>query len=74
VKARAVIAKIEANGGQFLRQHGYHRRYAVAYDDNGITRTAHTTVQMHPGRDIPNGTLRAIERDLEVALGKGWLG
>ena len=25
------------------------------------------------GEDIPRGTLRAIERDLEPCLGKGWL-
>jgi predicted RNA binding protein YcfA (HicA-like mRNA interferase family) len=31
-----------------------------------------TTVPQHSG-DIPAGTLRAIERDLEPALGKGWL-
>jgi hypothetical protein len=31
-----------------------------------------TTVSQHAG-DIPAGTLRAIERDLEPALGKGWL-
>lgn len=31
-----------------------------------------TTVAQHTG-DIPAGTLRAIERDLEVAFGKGWL-
>jgi len=31
-----------------------------------------TTVPQHAG-DIPSGTLRAIERDLEPAFGKGWL-
>jgi hypothetical protein len=31
-----------------------------------------TTVAQHAG-DIPVGTLRAIERSLEPAFGKGWL-
>ena len=33
---------------------------------------ASTTVAQHPG-DIPTGTLRAIERDLEPAFGPNWL-
>jgi predicted RNA binding protein YcfA (HicA-like mRNA interferase family) len=45
-----------------------HRRYRAT--GNGVT--AHTTVPQHSG-DIPAGTLRAIERDLEPVLGKGWL-
>ncbi len=32
-----------------------------------------TTVSMHAGRDLPRGTLRGIEKDLEPALGEGWL-
>ena len=32
-----------------------------------------STVPIHKGEDIPRGTLRAIERDLEPCLGKGWL-
>ncbi|HEX6548168.1 MAG TPA: type II toxin-antitoxin system HicA family toxin [Candidatus Dormibacteraeota bacterium] len=32
-----------------------------------------TTVPVHRGQDLPIGTLRAIERDLEPCLGKGWL-
>jgi len=30
------------------------------------------TIAVHTG-DIPTGTLRKIERDLEPYLGKGWL-
>src|SRR5664279_1709579 len=41
------------------------RRYVLDYLDGTTPRTAHTTVQVHPGRDIPIVTLRAIERDLE---------
>ena len=50
---------------------------AVNTKISGNTRTvieakATTTVPQQAG-DIPAGTLRAIERDLEAALGKGWL-
>jgi hypothetical protein len=38
----------------------------------GRQATVRTTVAQHAG-DIPAGTLRAIERDLEPAFGKGWL-
>lgn len=33
-----------------------------------------TTVPVHAGQDLPPGTVRAIERDLEPCLGNGWLG
>ena len=32
-----------------------------------------TTVPVHSGEDLGPGLLRAIERDLEDCLGKGWL-
>ncbi|TMA61614.1 MAG: addiction module toxin, HicA family [Deltaproteobacteria bacterium] len=32
-----------------------------------------TTVPVHAGEDLGPGLLRAIERDLEPCLGKGWL-
>jgi len=32
-----------------------------------------TTVPVHAGEDIGKGLLRAIERDLEPCLGKGWM-
>ncbi len=35
-------------------------------------RTCVTTIAVHTG-DIPTGTLRKIERDLEPCLGKGWM-
>ena len=65
--------RIERLGGVMIRQVGSHRRYVVAFtDDTGAETKATTTVPQHTG-DIPAGTLRAIERDLEAALGKGWL-
>jgi predicted RNA binding protein YcfA (HicA-like mRNA interferase family) len=74
VKARAVNAKIESLGGVQVRQRGSHRRYSISYTDvEKTTRTVFTTVQQHPSKDIPLGTLKAIERDLVPALGKGWL-
>ncbi len=32
-----------------------------------------TTVPIHASDDLPRGTLRAIERDLEPCLGRTWL-
>ncbi len=65
--------RIERLGGLVFRQTGSHRRYAVTFiDPAGREAKAFTTVAQHAG-EIPSGTLRAIERDLEVALGKGWL-
>ena len=56
-----------------VRQVGSHRRYVVTYADAaGREATVATTVPKHAG-DIPAGTLRAIERDLEPAWGRGWL-
>ncbi len=73
VKAREVNRRIERLGGVMVRQVGSHRRYLVVVtDDTGVETKAATTVPQHAG-DIPVGTLRAIERDLEAALGKGWL-
>ena len=74
VRAREVIARIERLGGTFTRQRGSHRRYEVTFtDDEGVVRTAQTTVQVHQGREIPVGTLRAIQRDLAPAFGERWL-
>lgn len=66
--------RIERAGGTMTRQVGSHRRYVVTYVDSatGEERRVATTVAQHTG-DIPTGTLRAIERDLEPAYGKGWL-
>lgn len=73
MRAREVNRKIERNGGIAVRTVGSHRRYVVRWKDaDGNERTAQTTVAQHPG-DIPTGTLHKIERDLEEALGKGWL-
>ena len=55
---------MENLGAVIARQTGSHRRYRFG--------PCVTIVAQHPG-DIPTGTLRAIERDMEPCLGKGWL-
>ena len=73
MRAREVNRRIERLGGMMVRQVGSHRRYvATCTDAAGREATVATTVAQHAG-DIPAGTLRAIERDLEPAFGKGWL-
>jgi predicted RNA binding protein YcfA (HicA-like mRNA interferase family) len=73
MRAREVNRRIERLGGKMARQVGPHRRYvATCTDAAGRETTVATTVPQHAG-DIPAGTLRAIERDLEPARGRGWL-
>lgn len=73
VKAREVIKAIKAAGGQQVRQVGSHKRFVVEYTQpDGAPSKVSTTVADHGG-DIPTGTLAAIEKQLEPALGKGWL-
>jgi predicted RNA binding protein YcfA (HicA-like mRNA interferase family) len=72
MKAREVNRRIEHLGGEQTRQRGSHRRYEASAAREGHTVTVRTTVAQHPG-DIPTGTLRAIERDMEPVFGKGWL-
>jgi predicted RNA binding protein YcfA (HicA-like mRNA interferase family) len=69
VKPREVCRRIERLGGYYVTTKGSHREYAVLYGQDGRVRT---WVPMHSGDVLP-GTLRKIERDLEPALGKGWL-
>jgi predicted RNA binding protein YcfA (HicA-like mRNA interferase family) len=73
MKAREVNRRIERLGGVIMRQVGSYRRFVVAFtDDAGAEAKAATTVPQ-PAGDVPAGTLRAIERELESALGKRWL-
>ena len=65
--------RIERLGGLMVRQVGSHRRYVITYTDAGGSEVkVATTVPQRQG-DIPPGRLRAIERDLEPAFGRGWL-
>lgn len=60
--------KLAAAGATLLRQRGSHQRWLATA--NGVT--TYTTVAIHRG-DIPTGTLRQIEKQMEPTLGKGWL-
>ncbi|MQA26551.1 MAG: addiction module toxin, HicA family [Micromonosporaceae bacterium] len=73
MRAREVVREITRRGGYFTRQVGSHARYRAEYTKpDGTTGQVDTAVAMHP-RDIPIGTLRRIEKDLEPAFGRGWL-
>lgn len=73
MKAWEVIAKITQRGGVYSHSRGSHRYYVAVYTrSDGSSGQACTSVAVHPG-DLPKGTLRKIERDLEPAYGKGWL-
>ena len=63
--AREVLKRMKQAGVVVVRQRGSHIR--VQYGE------CYSTVADHGADDIPAGTLRAIERDLEPCLGKGWL-
>jgi len=66
---REVIVRIEKLGGVFVRQRGSHRLYRAIGPD-GVS--AITTVAMH-AKDIPLGTVKKIQKDLEPVFGEGWL-
>jgi predicted RNA binding protein YcfA (HicA-like mRNA interferase family) len=73
MRARDVNRRIERLGGLAVRQRGSHRRYQAARTlGDGTVLSAVTTVAQHSG-DIPNGTLRQIEKDLAPVFGEGWL-
>lgn len=63
-----VVRRLLALGCRKVRQKGSHVRFVSPCGK------CHTTVPLHGNRDIATGTLRAIERDMEPCLGKGWLG
>lgn len=58
---------------RILRQHGCIEARQTASHIFIRCGECTTVVAVHKGRDIPKGTLRAIERQLERCLGKGWL-
>jgi predicted RNA binding protein YcfA (HicA-like mRNA interferase family) len=62
---KQVLRHLGQLGCQEVRRSGSHVRVRC-----GICQT---TVPVHAGSDIPLGTLRAIERDLEPCLGRKWL-
>ena len=63
--SREVLKRIAKLSCEVTRRRGSHHRVECP---GGCK----TTVPVHGG-DIPKGTLRAIERDLEPCLGPKWL-
>ena len=65
VTGKVLLRKLRALGCEELRQRGSH----VVVKCGECT----TVVPVHAGEDLGKGLLRAIQRDLEPCLGKGWL-
>jgi len=65
VTGKKLLRLLRAHGCEVVRQRGSHVRIRCG--------KCETTVPVHAGEDLPPGTLRAIERDLEPCLGKKWL-
>lgn len=70
MNARDVVDRIEARGGEFVRQRGSHLMFE--YRSEGVV-IARTTVPDHGAGDLGKGLLSKIQRDMEPAFGKGWL-
>jgi predicted RNA binding protein YcfA (HicA-like mRNA interferase family) len=64
MSGKEVLRIITKLGGEVVRQRGSHVRVRCG--------SCGSTVPMTGSRDLPPGTLRAIERDLEPELGEGW--
>jgi len=65
MKARVLLKLLRKHNCVEIRQRGSHIR--IRCDK------CHTTVPFHAGEDLGIGLLKAIEKDLEPCLGKGWL-
>ena len=65
MSGKQVLSLLRQRGCEIVRRRGSHVR--VRCD------RCQTTVPVHAGADLPPGTLRAIERDLEACLGMKWL-
>lgn len=65
MKAKELLKRLKALGCDEVRQKGSHVRVRCG--------SCFSTVPVHAGEDLGPGLLRAIERDLEPCLGKGWL-
>ena len=73
VRAREVNQRIERLGGYQTRQRGSHRMFEASTElSDGTKVIVRTVVAQHAG-DIPNGTLRSIEKDMAPVFGEGWL-
>ena len=65
MKAAALLKLLKKMGCVEVRQVGSHVRVQCG--------KCFSTVPVHAGEDLGKGLLRAIERDLEPCLGKGWM-
>ena len=65
VTGKAILKILRTKRCQEVRQSGSHVRVECG--------KCVTTVPVHSGEDLGKGLLRAIERDLEPCLGRGWL-
>jgi predicted RNA binding protein YcfA (HicA-like mRNA interferase family) len=65
MRARELRQILKSRGCVEVRQSGSHLFVQCA--------KCTTVVPVHPSEDIRPGTLRAIEKQLEACLGKGWL-
>ncbi len=63
-RAQEVAKVLRKRGAEMVRMKGSHAVWRY--------QNCQTVVPMHRG-DMPTGTVRAIERDMEPALGRGWL-
>ena len=71
--ARTAGKRILKLGGYQVRQRGSHRFYEARRTlPDGTVVVANTVVPQHSG-DIAVGTLRSIERDMELVFGERWL-
>jgi predicted RNA binding protein YcfA (HicA-like mRNA interferase family) len=72
--AREVVGRIKTRGGYHIRTKGSHATYEVIKlsGQGEVIVRARAQVPVHAG-DVPPGTLRAIQRQLEPVLGEGWL-
>ncbi len=65
MKARELLRLLVSLGCVMVRHRGSHVLVRCG--------ECMTVVPVHAGEDLKRGTLRAIERQLEPCLGKGWL-
>jgi predicted RNA binding protein YcfA (HicA-like mRNA interferase family) len=65
VTAKDLLRLLRRLGCQEIRRRGSHVRVRCG--------RCLTTVPVHAGEELGPGLMRAIERDLEPCLGRGWL-
>lgn len=69
MKAREIVRRIEKCGGEKARQSGGHAVYKASGPGGSVS----IIVPIHPSKEVPNGTVRSIEKQGAPAFGEGWL-